>query len=162
MSIGPLRTNFSESLINIQNFSFTKMHLKISSAKLQPFCPGEDELIGWGQRSNPSMGDGLGYLKQSFEHNKLMLCDTRSYGVFIDRKFGSNQFISKNVTQFLCIQQYIASSRHWNFNGLTLMTFHYAHGTRLIVFCYGWTVVDFNHILQYYGHSLSWGVRGSF
>ena len=44
MSIEPLGTNFSEILIKIQNSSFTKMHLKISSAKRRPFCPGEDEL----------------------------------------------------------------------------------------------------------------------
>ena len=37
--------NLSKILIKIQNFSFTKMHLKISSAKWQPFCPGGDELI---------------------------------------------------------------------------------------------------------------------
>ena len=41
---GNLGTNFSEILIKIQNFSFTKMHLKILSAKWQPFCPGGDEL----------------------------------------------------------------------------------------------------------------------
>ena len=41
LSIGPLGTNFSEILIKIQNFSFTKMHLKLSSAKWRPFCPGE-------------------------------------------------------------------------------------------------------------------------
>ena len=33
-SIGPLGTNFSEILIKIQNFSITKIHLKISSAKM--------------------------------------------------------------------------------------------------------------------------------
>ena len=32
LSIGPLRTNFSEILIGIQIFSFKKMHLKMSSA----------------------------------------------------------------------------------------------------------------------------------
>ena len=37
--------NFSEILIKIQNFSFTKMHLKISSAKWRPFCPGGDEVF---------------------------------------------------------------------------------------------------------------------
>ena len=41
LSIGPLETNISEILIQIQNFSFTKMHLKISSAKRWPFCPWE-------------------------------------------------------------------------------------------------------------------------
>ena len=44
LSIGPLGTNFTEILTKIQNFSFTKMHMKISSAKRQPSCPGGDEL----------------------------------------------------------------------------------------------------------------------
>ena len=35
--IRPLGTNFSEFLIGIQTFSFTKMHLKMSSAKWRPF-----------------------------------------------------------------------------------------------------------------------------
>ena len=35
----------SEILIKIQTFSFTKMHLNVSSAKKQPFCPGGNELI---------------------------------------------------------------------------------------------------------------------
>ena len=43
-SIGFLGTNFSEILIEIHKFSFTKMHLKISSAQQRPFCPGGDEL----------------------------------------------------------------------------------------------------------------------
>ena len=38
LAIGPLGTNFSEILIKIQHFSFTKMHLKISSAKWRPCC----------------------------------------------------------------------------------------------------------------------------
>ena len=42
--IGPLGTNFSEILIRIQTISFTKMHLKMSSAKWRPFCLGLNEL----------------------------------------------------------------------------------------------------------------------
>ena len=38
--IGPLRTNFSEMLIEIRTFSFKKMHLKMSSGKWRPFCLG--------------------------------------------------------------------------------------------------------------------------
>ena len=38
--IGPLGTNFSETLIGIQTFPFKKMHLKMSSAKWRPFCLG--------------------------------------------------------------------------------------------------------------------------
>ena len=40
LSIGPLGTNFSENLIEILTFSFTKMRLKVSSAKWRPFCLG--------------------------------------------------------------------------------------------------------------------------
>ena len=38
--IGSLVTNFSEFLIRNQTFSFNKMHLKMTSAKWQPFCLG--------------------------------------------------------------------------------------------------------------------------
>ena len=38
LSIGPLVTNLSQIRIQIENFSFMKMHLKLSSAKWQPFC----------------------------------------------------------------------------------------------------------------------------
>ena len=38
---------FSERLIKIQNFSFTKMHLKIPFANWRSFCPGGDELMAW-------------------------------------------------------------------------------------------------------------------
>ena len=36
--IGPLGTNFSEMLIEINTFSFKKIHLKMSSGKWRPFC----------------------------------------------------------------------------------------------------------------------------
>ena len=40
LSIGPLGTNFSETLIANQTISLRKMHLKMSSAKSRPFCLG--------------------------------------------------------------------------------------------------------------------------
>ena len=40
LSIGPLRTHFSENLFKMQQFSLKKMHLKMSSAKRRPFCLG--------------------------------------------------------------------------------------------------------------------------
>ena len=40
LSIGLLGTNFNEIIIKIKNSLLMKMHLKISSAKWQPFCPG--------------------------------------------------------------------------------------------------------------------------
>ena len=36
--IGPMGTKFNEILIEIQTFSFKKMHLKMSSGKWRPFC----------------------------------------------------------------------------------------------------------------------------
>ena len=49
--IGPLGTNFNEILINIQTFSFKKMHLKVSSAKWRPCCLGlnvlTDIMLTW-------------------------------------------------------------------------------------------------------------------
>ena len=38
LSIGCRETNFNEIFIKIQQFSFKKMHLHISSGKWQPFC----------------------------------------------------------------------------------------------------------------------------
>ena len=38
--IWPYETNFSEILIEILTFSFTKISLKVSSAKWRPFCLG--------------------------------------------------------------------------------------------------------------------------
>ena len=40
LSIGPSRTNFSETSIKIHQFSLKKMHLKRLSAKCRPFCSG--------------------------------------------------------------------------------------------------------------------------
>ena len=38
--IRPLGTNFSEYLIEIHIFPLKKIHVKLSSAKWQPFCLG--------------------------------------------------------------------------------------------------------------------------
>ena len=42
----PLVINFGEMLIEIYVFSFKKMHFKMSSAKLRPFCLGLSVLTG--------------------------------------------------------------------------------------------------------------------
>ena len=52
LSAGPLETNFSEDLFKMQNISFPKLHLKVSSAKWRPFRPGGVELIA----KNPHQG----------------------------------------------------------------------------------------------------------
>ena len=45
LSIGALGTNLITSSIKLRNFSFSKMHFKLSSAKWLPFSPGGDELM---------------------------------------------------------------------------------------------------------------------
>ena len=40
LSIGPLQTNFSENLIEIHIFAFMKMHLKMSSGKMESILSG--------------------------------------------------------------------------------------------------------------------------
>ena len=45
MLIGPLGTNFNEMLIEIHTFSFTKIHLNMSSGKWRPFCLGLNVLM---------------------------------------------------------------------------------------------------------------------
>ena len=47
--IGPLGTNFSEILIEIQTFSLKKIRLKVSSAKCCSFHLGLNVLTHWGQ-----------------------------------------------------------------------------------------------------------------
>ena len=51
--IRPLRTNFSESLIEIHTFSFKKMYLKMSSGKWRPFCLGFNVLIPESTKASP-------------------------------------------------------------------------------------------------------------
>ena len=46
-SITALGTNFPEIWTKVQKFPFMKMHLKMSSAKWQPICPGWEEVMLW-------------------------------------------------------------------------------------------------------------------
>ena len=47
-----LTNKFQWNFIKTQKFSFVKMHLKMSSAKWRPFCPGEDDLGKVGYNSD--------------------------------------------------------------------------------------------------------------
>ena len=78
---------FSEILIKIQNFSVTKKHLKISSAKWRLFCPGVD---GTNTNSYPCQmwwnlqgRDGLWLHRRNlnivkFRHKNVPCCNTHS------------------------------------------------------------------------------------
>ena len=49
MSTGPLGTNLSQIVFEIQIFSFKKMHLKMLSGKYQPICLSLNVLTHWGR-----------------------------------------------------------------------------------------------------------------
>ena len=67
--IEPLGTNFSEISIEIQTFSFRKMHLNMSSAKWRPFCLGLNVLM-------VSKNYGHVFAPGIFQtrHNKVKIC----------------------------------------------------------------------------------------
>ena len=69
LSIGPLGTNFSDNFIKMQNFSFMKKRLKISSAKWQPFCPGENEL----NVSEMKQGKSEGFDSYDWPSNRIQI-----------------------------------------------------------------------------------------
>ena len=77
LSIGPLGTKFNEILIKIQIFSFMKMHLRISSAKWRPFCPG---------------GDGL-YQEDEALHYKLFVAAHRFAGSVMRKKLSWDSMV---------------------------------------------------------------------
>ena len=85
LPIRPLGTNFSEILIKIQ-YPFTRMHLKIASAKWRPFCPRGDDLMSFMKSTFPVLTEGP--LKSSLLF--FPACCNRSLimsGVF-HRKYG--------------------------------------------------------------------------
>ena len=47
LSIGPLRTYFSENVIKMQQLSLKKIHVNMSSAKWRPSCLGLNVLTHW-------------------------------------------------------------------------------------------------------------------
>ena len=72
LSIGPLRTTFSEILIEIHTLSFKKMYLKISSGKWRPFCLGLNVLTGSITKSETTLTEKLTFwVKFSTPHPRL-------------------------------------------------------------------------------------------
>ena len=69
--IGSLGTNFSENLIEVLTFSFTKMRLKVSSAKWRPFCLGLN-VISQKQPDNPLSAVAAFLPRSSQPHDDVM------------------------------------------------------------------------------------------
>ena len=71
--IGPLGTGFREMLIGIQIFSFTKMRMKMLSAKWRPFCPGLDVLTHYfrwlnAKEANPQCTEAASLVSFALSH----------------------------------------------------------------------------------------------
>ena len=58
-----LGTNFSEILIEVLTFSFSKMRLKVSSAKRRPFCLGLNGLKAQVMRASLENFSSRGFIK---------------------------------------------------------------------------------------------------
>ena len=69
--IGPLGTNFSEILIEIETFSLKKMHLKMSSGKWRPSCLGLNVIKRYREVGNPLI---FSFLTGLCSHGYCALC----------------------------------------------------------------------------------------
>ena len=130
-----LGTNFSEILIGIVTFSFKKMCLKVSSAKLRPFCPGLNVLMMPGDvmslnilywSSVPTASDSwwvndyhIGLTMRSYGWNLLILLwiiriHVHIYIVWIF-------MIQAWISDYICMKQWVAITHtRPNSNGIEL------------------------------------------
>ena len=78
LSIGHLRTNFNELFIEIDIFSFKKIHLKMSSGKWRPFCLGLNVLTSPRDRHTSLIKIPSGLRGRGLKHTWLNHCKTIS------------------------------------------------------------------------------------
>ena len=91
----PQEQNSVKTRIKIQDFSFMKMYLKMSSANRRPFCPGEDELSKlkqlWRKWLNESHTSAEIHYKTQTQHNDIVLhiiwYTQHPYGAISQTKF---------------------------------------------------------------------------
>ena len=113
-SIGHMGTNFSEIVIEIQTFSFKKIHLKMLSGKWRPFCLGLNVLRMW--------------IPQLHDHHYLLpsACPSitgRSLRIYILMKFKEDQYIipagiysadavvGQNIVFYVCLRAHWTRSK---------------------------------------------------
>ena len=89
--IGPLGTNFSENSIEILTFSFTKMGLKVSSAKWRPFCLSLNVLTHW---SLNKMADILHTFWNATAWKKILYFDSNFTKVYSYNKSALGQIMA--------------------------------------------------------------------
>ena len=94
--IGPLGTIFSEILIEISTFPFTKMHLNVLSAKWWPFCLGLN-VVRFNWKCQHCVGNDVvpgHYLKQWWSSSMMTLSFTRPQWVNTAWPFHDAHFIN--------------------------------------------------------------------
>ena len=89
--IGPLGTNFSENLVVILTFSFTKMRFKVSSAKWRPFCLDLNVLTCTAKGNTWSM----------VEHSRFNEMAANFQATFSNLFFLNRQFLIKEQKLYL-------------------------------------------------------------
>ena len=94
--IGPLGTNFSEIVIEILQFSFKKMHFKVSSAKGRPFCPGLNVL---NKCYLPFLSQAMIYTW--FINNTTLLRQNYIMGIFINISFLSGNCSTQVIFRYV-------------------------------------------------------------
>ena len=120
LSIGPLRTNFSEILIETLTFSIKKMRSKVSSGKRRPFCLGLNVLMDyisffWGCISYP--------LNNSFAVHFLSLVWVSNWKhIFHDFRMGTTGWdvISRSLLFGTTLEGWLVSTPRYSLNSKTL------------------------------------------
>ena len=92
----------------IQNFSFIKMHLKMSFAKWRPFCPGTDELKD-GQREYQLNSGCCLHCRPEINFHKVLFWSVTIFD--IHRSFGICFFIFLYIW-FCCLPMIEAGIHH--------------------------------------------------
>ena len=97
--IGPLGTNFTKFLIEINTFSFKKMHLKMSSGKWRRFCLGLNvlsALSGYFVSNALSLNPYCSHLVEGYCHGQRHMSTS-----ILDIKQETNHYLNQWWTSLL-------------------------------------------------------------
>ena len=101
LSIGPMRTYFSENLIKIQQFSLKKMHVKMSSAKWRSSCLGLNVLITIDCRELMSRVREDGHRIMDAQPSEATVGNMVRRGRSEDRQLQQSLFVTSNISSVI-------------------------------------------------------------
>ena len=133
LSIWPAETNFSEIRIETQNFSLTKMHLNILSAKWRPFSPGREELIHSISGTIFTRSEQI-YRPDCHGQQEIGIGATR-FPVLIAQRWHHHNL---NITKFLNVFTSVWRSGNTIFGGVVKKTCSFGFVLLYFVYIYKW------------------------